>query len=89
MPEGNDEKALAVLQAAADSITLEKLAALTNNAKTDNQPKQQSGVKSREISFSEEEIRKMPKTFKKEFRVEGSRRTSTRYAAAGRTGAMS
>ena len=71
VPEGNDEKALAVLQAAADSITLEKLAALTNNAKTDNQPKEQSGVKSREIRFSEEEIRKMPKTFKKEFRAEG------------------
>ena len=71
VPEGNDEKALAVLQAAADSITLEKLVALTDNTKTDNQPKEQSGVKSREISFSEEEIRKMPKTFRKEFRAEG------------------
>ena len=71
VPEGNDEKALAVLQAAADSVTLEKLVALTDNTKTDNQPKQQSGVKSREIRFSEEEIRKMPKTFKKEFRAEG------------------
>ena len=71
MPEGNDDKALAVLQAAADSITLDKLVALTDNNKTDNQQKQQSGVKSREISFSEEEIRKMPKTFKKEFRVDG------------------
>ena len=71
VPEGNDEKALAVLQAAADSITLEKLVALTDNTKTDNQPKEQSRVKSREISFSEEEIRKMPKTFRKEFRVEG------------------
>lgn len=58
VPEGNDEKALAVLQAAADSITLEKLVALTYNTKTDNQPKEQSGVKSREIRFSEEEIRK-------------------------------
>ena len=71
VPEGNDEKALAVLQAAADSITLEKLVALTDNTKSDNQPKEQSGVKSREISFSEEEIKKMPKTFRKEFRVEG------------------
>ncbi len=40
VPEGNDEKALAVLQAAADSITLEKLVALTDNTKTDNQPKE-------------------------------------------------
>ena len=69
MPDGNDEKALAVLQAAADSITLEKLVSLTNNK--DSQLTEQSGVKSQEIKFSEEEIRKMPKTFRKEFRVQG------------------
>lgn len=69
IPTDNDKKALAVLQAAADSITLEKLVALTG--KTDNQFNEQSGVKSQELSFSEEEIRKMPKTFRKEFRVQG------------------
>ena len=69
MPDGNDDKALAVLQAAADSITLVKLVALTNNK--DSQLTEQSGVKSQEIKFSEEEIKKMPKTFRKEFRVQG------------------
>ena len=71
VPEGNDEKALAVLQAAADSITLEKLVALTDSSKTDNQPKEQSGVKSREISFAEDAIRKRPKTITTEVRVAG------------------
>ena len=69
IPKSDDEKALAVLQAAADSITLYKLVTLTNNK--DDQLKRQSGVKAQGISFSEEEIRKMPKTFRKEFRVEG------------------
>ena len=69
IPKSDDEKALAVLQAAADSITLDKLVTLTNNK--DDQLKRQSGVKAQGISFSEEEIRKMPKTFRKEFRVEG------------------
>lgn len=69
VPDGNDDKALAVLQAAADSITLEKLVSLTNNK--DSQLTEQSGVKSQEIKFSEEEIKKMPKTFRKEFRVQG------------------
>ena len=67
IPESSDEMAMAVLKAAADSISLDKLKSLTDSS--NNTSKQLT--ESSEVLFSEKEIMKMPKTFRKEFRVQG------------------
>lgn len=59
--------AMAVLQAAADSITLDKLKMLTDSSNNTINKLTESS----EVLFSEKEILKMPKTFRKEFRVQG------------------
>ena len=66
IPEGSDEMAMAVLKAAADSITLDKLKMLTGSVHgSDNL------IDSTALKFSEKEISSMPKTFRKEFRTQG------------------
>ena len=67
IPEGNDELARTVLKVAADSITLDKLKTLTDSSNNTINKLTESS----EVLFSEKEILKMPKTFRKEFRVQG------------------
>ena len=67
IPDGNDELARTVLKAAADSISLDKIKALTDSSNITSKPLTESS----EVLFSEKEIQKMPKTFRKEFRVHG------------------
>ena len=67
IPETSDEMAKAVLKAAADSISLDKLKSLTGSAPNEKVVKGESSV----LKFGAEEISKMPKTFRREFRVQG------------------
>ena len=60
--------AMAVLKAAADSISLDKLKSLTDSAQEETTA-QDSG--SSVLKFSAQEISKMPKTFRREFRTQG------------------
>ena len=55
-----------VLKAAADSISLDKMTALTGNKKSSNNDTENAFLR-----FGEKEILKMPKTFRKEFRTQG------------------
>ncbi len=66
IPEGSDEMAMAVLKAAADSISMDKLKALTSVPEHDSKLTDSTALK-----FSDKEISKMPKTFRKEFRTQG------------------
>ena len=68
IPEGSDEMAMAVLKAAADSISLDKLKSLTDSSQEETTAKD-SG--SSVLKFSAQEISKMPKTFRREFRTQG------------------
>ena len=65
---GNDELARAVLKAAADSIMLDKIKALTTPV-GDNTT--ESMNYSEILIFSKEEILKMPARFRKDFRCQG------------------
>lgn len=65
LPEGNDDLARSILKAAADSIALQKLNACASD-ENDKQLTEKTALK-----FSDKEISNMPKTFKKEFRVQG------------------
>ena len=67
IPEGSDEMAIAVLQAAADSISLDKLKSLTDSSQEVTEKDSGSSV----LKFSAQEISKMPKTFRREFRTQG------------------
>ena len=67
IPESSDEMAMAVLKAAADSISLDKLKSLTDSAQEDTIKDSGSSV----LKFSAQEISKMPKTFRREFRTQG------------------
>ena len=67
IPESSDEMAMTVLKAAADSISLDKLKSLTESAQ--EEPIKDSG--SSVLKFSAQEISKMPKTFRREFRTQG------------------
>ena len=67
IPESSDEMAMAVLKAAADSISLDKLKSLTDNAQEETIKDSGSSV----LKFSAQEISKMPKTFRREFRTQG------------------
>ena len=66
MPKGSDEAAKALLKAAADSVALDFIK--TNDNDFISQKKK---TLSRTIKFTPREVEKMPKTFRKEFRVNG------------------
>lgn len=73
IPDGNDNMARAVLKAAADSITLDKIKALTD-VKTEaesNEIIQERDGGSKMLVFSRKEIDSMPRTFRKQFRCKG------------------
>ena len=72
IPDGNDELAKAVLKAAADSITLDKVKELTAKVGQEEQSKTTESMNHSEILiFSEKEILKMPKRFRQQFRYKG------------------
>lgn len=68
IPESNDDMARAVLKAAADSITLERIKSLTGESK---EVTSQSDGDSDVLAFSRKEIDSMPRTFRKQFRTKG------------------
>ena len=74
--------ARAVLKAAADSITLEKIRSLTDVPQEDR--RQENTGSSKALEFSAKEINSMPKAFRKQFRCNGltahvHRRRSGKY----------
>lgn len=72
LPDGNDELARAVLKAAADSITLDKVKELTATVGNKEQTKTKESMNYSEILiFAEKEILKMPRKFRKNFRCQG------------------
>ena len=73
IPDGNDELARTILKAAADSITLDKIKALTANvASVEDKTEQIESMNGSEILvFSQKEINSMPRTFRKQFRCKG------------------
>ena len=72
IPDNNDDIARAVLKAAADSITLDKIKALTNVKATDSQEITDEDISGSErLVFSRKEINSMPRTFRKQFRCKG------------------
>lgn len=69
VPESNrDETTNVILKAAADSLTLDKLQALTDGKVTE---KTITDGGSFTLRLTEKELTKLPKTFKKEFRTDG------------------
>jgi len=70
MPEGQSELARTIFKAAADSLSLKKVATLTRQEPTTLQNKQQS-QNGPVLRFTEKEISKMPASFKQEFRIQG------------------
>ena len=72
IPDNNDDIARAVLKAAADSITLDKIKALTNVKVADSQEITDEDISGSErLVFSRKEINSMPRTFRKQFRCKG------------------
>ena len=72
IPDNNDDIARAVLKAAADSITLDKIRALTNvKVETDSRKNIEESSGSEILIFSRKEINSMPRTFRKQFRCKG------------------
>lgn len=72
LPDGNNELAKAILKAATDSITLDKVKELTATVGNKEQPKPKESMNYSEILiFPEKEILKMPVKFRKEFRTQG------------------
>ena len=73
IPDGNDNMARAVLKAAADSITLDKIKELTEvKAEAEsNEIIQERNGGSETLVFSRKEIDSMPRTFRKQFRCKG------------------
>ncbi len=72
LPDGSDELARAVLKAAADSITLDKVKELTATVGNKEQTKTKESMNYSEILiFAEKEILKMPRKFRKDFRCQG------------------
>ena len=67
MPEGSDEAAAALIKAVAGSVALD----LIKTDDRDDFTVQTRKTQSRAIRFSPREVDKMPKTFRKEFRVNG------------------
>ena len=70
MPDGQSELARTIFKAAADSLSLDKVANLTGQDATTLQNKQQS-QNGPVLRFTEKEISKMPNIFKQEFRILG------------------
>lgn len=70
MPDGQSELARTIFKAAADSLSLDKVANLTGQDTTTLQNKQQS-QNGPILRFTEKEISKMPASFKQEFRIQG------------------
>ena len=64
-----DETTNAVLKAAADSISLEKIKSLTD-IQDDTQQKS-TDLSASEIKFSQKELKLMPRKFRQLFRVQG------------------
>ena len=75
IPDGNDELTRIILKAAADSITLGKIKALTENivgVEDKNNKEQIEKMNGSEILvFSQKEIYSMPRPFRKQFRCKG------------------
>ena len=72
IPDNNDDIARAVLKAAADSITLDKIKALTNVKVANSQEITDEDISGSErLVFSRKEINSMPRTFRKQFRCKG------------------
>ena len=69
-PEGNDEAVIAVLKAASASIAIDLLKSEQAQEQNFFQITKQN-KKSRLLKFTPQEIEKMPKTFRKEFRTQG------------------
>ena len=67
--DGRDEATNAVLKAAADSISLEKIKSLTDIQEETQQ--KSTDFTASEIRFSQREIRLMPRKFRQLFRVQG------------------
>lgn len=67
--DGRDEATNAVLKAAADSISLEKIKSLTDIQEETQQ--KSTDFTASEIRFSQKEIRLMPRKFRQLFRVQG------------------
>ena len=73
IPDGNGELARTILKAAADSITLDRIKALTAPvASVEDKTEQIESMNGSEILvFSQKEINSMPRTFRKQFRCKG------------------
>lgn len=69
IPEGSDEMARTVLRAAADSISLDKIKALTEGNSETKSIKTDGEITY--LEFGRKELSQMPKTFRKEFRTDG------------------
>ncbi len=67
--DSRDEATTAVLKAAADSLSLEKIKSLTD-IQNDTQQKSTDSTAS-EVKFSQKEIKLMPRKFRQLFRVQG------------------
>ena len=67
--DSRDEATNAVLKAAADSLSLEKIKSLTD-IQNDTQQKSTDSTAS-EVKFSQKEIKLMPRKFRQLFRVQG------------------
>ena len=67
MSEDNNEAAAALIKAVAGSVALD----LIKTDDSDDFTVQKKKTQSRTIRFSPREVDKMPKTFRKEFRVNG------------------
>ncbi|MGN1104645.1 MAG: hypothetical protein ACI4QI_07220, partial [Candidatus Coproplasma sp.] len=64
-----DETTNAILKAAADSISLEKIKSLTDVK--DSQKQESTDLSASEVKFSQKEMKQMPRKFRQLFRVQG------------------
>ena len=69
--ECSDEQKKALLEMAANTITMDKLSALVSDGKETNQDKASENVKVGIVKFTKKEISQMPTTFRKTFRTAG------------------
>ena len=77
-----DEATNAILKAAADSISLEKIKSLTDVK--DSQQQESTDLSASEVKFSQKEMKQMPRKFRQLFRVQGmTARAYRRQSNAG------
>ncbi|MGN0807041.1 MAG: tyrosine-type recombinase/integrase [Candidatus Coproplasma sp.] len=77
-----DETTNAILKAAADSISLEKIKSLTDVK--DSQQQESTDLSASEVKFSQKEMQQMPRKFRQLFRVQGmTARVYRRQSNAG------